>query len=199
MVHTGSSSTAVVITQLAQLAGLKVISIVDQAKHGHQYSRSLDSTSPCRPDIVIDSHNPDRAIHLVREITKGQLYFGIDTRGGETAGLLSKCLSGLEPGLNTSVHGKSTAPNRRSHLVGLTGLPKTSQDENFPVAFHSVPIKLFHEVPSVGGALTLWLERLLELDALRPPQPVGIEEGLEKVNRGLEKMKSEGGRVVVRL
>jgi hypothetical protein len=67
------------------------------------------------------------------------------------------------------------------------------------VALHSVPIKLYHEVPQVGEALSAWCERLLVKELLVPPDVVGTVDGLEGVNAGLDRMRRRevrGGRLV---
>lgn len=100
----------------------------------------------------------------------------------------------------TTVTGKAT-PKQRAHLVGLTGLPRPDDTLESPstVSLHSVPIKIFHEVPEVGLVLSVWLEQLLESGKLKAPPPVATEEGFEGVNRGLRTMRENGGRVVVRI
>ncbi|GKT40279.1 trans-enoyl reductase lepG [Colletotrichum spaethianum] len=122
----GSSTSANLAVQLARLAGLKVVTVVDKLRHG------------------------------------------------------------LRPTLK--------------HLIGLTGLPKDQAPE--AVAYHTVPIKVFHEVPAVGEALVTWLERLLESGLVSPPELLGVEEGFEGINRGLDRMRRgeiRGGRMVVSL
>ena len=202
---TGSASTAIIITQLAQLAGLRVISIVDQAKHGHRFSPGTFATSVCAPDIVIDSHDPVRVEHLLEKVTHGNLRFGIDSRGKDTATLLLRSLiKPTDPDLNTSPS-TSTPAKKHAHLVGLTGLPKLDSNTGSPesaaaaVSLHSVPIKIFHDVPEVGLVLSVWLEQLLQNGKLKAPQAVGTEDGFEGVNRGLKTMREGGGRVVVRI
>ena len=223
-----------IITQLAQLAGLRVISIVDQAKHGHRVSPTPSADNACVPDIVIDSHNPERVIQVVRDITRGNLRFGIDTRGKDTATFLLQTLSGYKkdntptttnthsdsssssPTPNTATETSTSNPTPsppasltaaattqppRSHLIGFSGLPKLDPEDPSTslVSAHSVPIKVFHEISSIGEELVLWLEKLLAQQKLKPPEVVGVEDGLEGVNRGLLKMRQQGGRVVVRI
>ncbi|KAK5051860.1 hypothetical protein LTR84_002663 [Exophiala bonariae] len=202
----GSSSTAIIITQLAQLAGLRVISIVDQAKHGHRLSPGTFPTSVCAPDIVIDSHDPARVQHLLQKVTHGNLRFGIDSRGKDTATLLLQSLvAPTNPDLNAPTSTTTPSPKKRAHLVGLTGLPKLdsiaelSDSDATNVSLHSVPIKIFHDVPEVGLVLSVWLEQLLQNGKLKAPQAVGTEDGFEGVNRGLKTMREGGGRVVVRI
>jgi hypothetical protein len=108
------------------------------------------------------------------------------------------------PPTSTSLSLSSTNSNPprppSAHLVGLTGLPKQTSPEG--VVFHTVPIKLFHEVPVVGEALVLWLERLLAQGLVAPPDIIGVERGLESVNRGLDRMRNgeiSGGKLVVRV
>lgn len=156
--------------------------------------------------MLIDSHDVDRVAHIIRDVTGNSLRFGIDTRGRDTAALLLRSLTREgEPGSTdtqeTPSRQQASHPLiRRSHLVGLTGIPKQQAPQD--TIFHTVPIKLFHEVPPVGEALMSWLERLLADQTLRPPEVLGIEEGFDGVNRGLARMRRgeiSGGRLVVRL
>ena len=208
----GSSTCAHVTKQLARLAGLKIVSVVDSAKHGLR----LSSTEAIRADLVVDSHDSQRAIEIIKANTGASARFGFDTVGKETAGYLAQSLS--EPRPTPSTSSKDAQSHHRagtklptppstplenssntqfSHLVGLTGLPK----ENIPesLALHSVPIKLFHEVPEVGEALSAWCERLLSEGLLVPPDVVGTVDGLQGINGGLDRMRKReirGGRLV---
>lgn len=186
--------------QLARLAGLKVATIVDSAKHGLRISNHKS----IRPDLLIDSHDPKRAIDILRANVRDDLRFGIDTRGKDTAATLLEALTnkgrstGSEPPSPPAT--PRTCPASSAHLIGLTGLPKQIATEG--AVLHSVPIKLFHEVPAVGNALVTWLERLLEQGLVSPPEIIDIEEGLENVNAGLDKMRRgdiSGGKLIVRL
>lgn len=182
----GSSTTANLTTQLAKLAGLKVISVVDLSKHGAKLAFQ-------GADLLVDSHDPARAVEIIRGVTAGRLRFAIDTRGRETACLLLDALRSYE---STT---QEVAEGEVSHLVGLTGLPKEPQ---LGVRYHAVPIKLFHEVRVLGEALMVWLEELLQTGAIVPPDVLGVEKGLEGVNEGLEKMRKghiSGGRLVVNI
>jgi NADPH:quinone reductase-like Zn-dependent oxidoreductase len=208
----GSSTCAHVAKQIARLAGLRIISVVDGAKHGLR----LSSTPEIRPDLLVDSHDPERAIDIIKRATGDRARFGFDTAGKETAGHLLRSLA-TSPFLVTSVVEDSKTPRRKdsklpsppatpsgtapnpagSHLVGLTGLPKADIPEG--VSLHSVPIKLFHEVPEVGEALSVWCERLLVKGLLVPPEVVGTVDGLEGINGGLDRMRRReisGGRLV---
>jgi NADPH:quinone reductase-like Zn-dependent oxidoreductase len=208
----GGSTCAHVAKQIARLAGLRIISAVDSAKHGLR----LSSTTAIRPDLVVDSHDPQRAIDIIKASTGDSARFGFDTQGKESAGHLLRCLAVPQvegpkftetskaferPGAklptppSTPLAGSSRV--QRSHLIGLTGLPKTDIPEG--VALHSVPIKLFHEVPEVGEALSAWCERLLVKGLLVPPDVVGTVDGLEGINEGLDRMRKRevsGGRLV---
>ncbi|KAH7067932.1 chaperonin 10-like protein, partial [Paraphoma chrysanthemicola] len=208
----GSSTCAHVTKQIARLAGLKIISVVDGAKHGLR----LSSTKAIRPDLVVDSHNPDRAIEVIKASTGNRARFGFDTQGKDTAGHLLRSLAvpaaspaslskdakvfertGAKLPTPPSTPFEAASGLQRSHLVGLTGLPKTDIPEG--VALHSVPIKLFHEVPEVGEALSAWCERLLVKGLLVPPDVVGTVDGLGGINQGLNRMRRReisGGRLV---
>lgn len=203
----GSSTSANLIIQLAKLAGLKTIAVVDKAKHGIR----LANHSVIRTDLLVDSHDPERAVDIIRGNLKGKLRFGVDTRGHESA---TSLLYALTPGnLATSSGGLDSdgAPPSppatphdstilSAHLIGLTGLPKQNAPDG--VQFHTVPIKLFHEVPPIGDALVRWFERLLEKGLVSPPEIIDVEHGLESINSGLDRMRKgeiSGGKLVVRV
>ncbi len=208
---TGSSTSANLTIQLAKLAGLKTIAIVDKARHGLRLANHKD----IRTDLLVDSHDPKRAVDIIRSNVNGKLRFGIDTRGRDSA---TSLLQALSPGnLGTSSIAASVTAGQGSlppsppssphdstqlsaHLIGLTGLPKQSPPEG--ALFHTVPIKLFHEVPAIGGALVQWLERLLEKGLVSPPEIIDVEQGLGNVNKGLDRMRRgeiRGGKLVVKL
>ncbi|KAL2266816.1 hypothetical protein VTJ83DRAFT_6168 [Remersonia thermophila] len=226
----GSSTSANLTIQLARLAGLKTISVVDTAKHGVR----LSNHRAIRADLLVDSHDPQRAIEIIRRNAGGRLRFAVDTRGRDSAvalmhaldpnyvaedpatpasaaTVLEKWKAGDEdkdaaraspPSPPATPHAESlsdlTLPS--AHLVGLTGLPKQSPPDG--VVFHTVPIKLFHEVPAVGQALVEWLERLLEQGLVTPPDIIDVEKGLGSINKGLDRMRRgeiSGGKLVVRV
>ena len=196
----GSATSANLTVQLARLAGLKVATIVDSARHGLRISNH----ESIRPDLLIDSHDPQRAIEILKANVGDDLRFGIDTRGKETAAVLLEALTDKGVSGGTRPPSPPATPRTSStlsaHLIGLTGLPKQASVEG--AVMHSVPIKLFHEVPAVGNALVTWLERLLAQGFVSPPEIIDIEEGLENVNAGLNRMRKgdiRGGKLIVRL
>jgi NADPH:quinone reductase-like Zn-dependent oxidoreductase len=197
----GSATSANLTIQLARLAGLKVIAVVDKAKHGLR----LSNHKVLRPDLLVDSHDPDRAVNIIRANTHGKVRFGIDTRGRDTA---THLLRTLTPDNIASVSTNEAPPSPpatpqsttllSAHLIGLTGLPKSAAPEG--VMFHTVPIKLFHEVPEIGYSLVTWLERLLEKGLVVPPEIIDVERGFESVNTALDRMRKgeiSGGKLVV--
>jgi NADPH:quinone reductase-like Zn-dependent oxidoreductase len=201
----GSSTCAHVAKQLARLAGLKIISVVDTAKHGLR----LSNTEHIRSDLIVDSHDPQRAIQIIRASTSHSARFGFDTIGKETATHLLSSLAhpnehakvpdraGTKPPTPPSTPLGDSPQTLRSHLVGMTGLPKAGVPEG--VVLHNVPIKLYHEVPEVGEQLSAWCERLLVKGLLVPPDVVGVVKGLGEINMGLDKMRKReisGGRLV---
>ncbi|EXJ79704.1 hypothetical protein A1O3_07987 [Capronia epimyces CBS 606.96] len=191
----GSSTSAFMLNQIARLAGLRTISVVDVRKHAVK----LSTNDITRPDIVVDNHDPQRAIDIVRSATAKRLRFGVDTVGRDTAGHLLEC---LQQHYANESDPEPTTPSTPSsaHLIGLTGLPKSSPPAN--LTFHNVPFKLFHEIPELGETLMLWLERLLSTGLLVPPKILGVEEGFGAVNQALDRMRRgevSGGRLVVRL
>ncbi|KAL2130796.1 hypothetical protein VTI74DRAFT_5939 [Chaetomium olivicolor] len=207
----GSSTSANLIIQLANLAGLKTIAVVDKAKHGLR----LANHKIIRTALLVDSHDPKRAVDIIRGNLNGNLRFGIDTRGRDSATSLLQALvpGNLAPSSSVPVAATTDSspppsppatPHNSTllsaHLIGLTGLPKQSPPEG--ALFHTVPIKLFHEVPAIGRALVQWLERLLEKGLVSPPEIIDIEQGLDSVNKGLDRMRKgeiSGGKLVVRI
>ncbi|EEY15281.1 conserved hypothetical protein [Verticillium alfalfae VaMs.102] len=205
----GSSTSANLAVQLARLAGLRVVTIVDKAKHGLR----LADHEILRPDLLVDSHSPARAVEIIRANVGKKLRFALDTTGRDSAKSLLDALTrddeleGVKVGeekttTTTPPPSPPDTPRRQrsqsAHLVGLTGLPKGQAPEG--VAYHTVPIKIFHEVPAVGEALVLWLERLLESGLVKPPEVLAAEQGFDGVNRGLDRMRKgeiSGGRMVV--
>lgn len=208
----GSSTSAHLTKQIARLAGLKLVSVVDSAKHGVRLSSNVTT----RPDLLVDSHDPERAIEIIKRATKNSARFGFDTQGKESAAQLLRSLASSTPPISSlpknaqnyerkdsklptppSTPLESTEGGPRSHLVGLTGLPKTDIPED--VILHNVPIKLFHEIPEVGEALSAWCERLLVKGLLVPPDVIGTVDGLGAINEGLDRMRRReisGGRLV---
>lgn len=170
--------------------------MVDQAKHGEW----LSSSCSIRPDFLVDSHDPARAVGIIRSTIGKEARFGFDTCGKESVGYLLQALSkedesaGLSPPSTPSDH---VERQLRSHVIGLAGSPKTSPDD---IVLHTLPVKLFHEVEVVGRALTTWLERLLDEEKVAPARIIGIENGLESVNRALDRMRQgeiSGGKLIV--
>lgn len=197
----GSSTSATMAVQLARLAGLRVVSVVDKAKHGLR----LSDDPQLRPDLLVDSHEPVRAAQIIRAATNGKLRFALDTRGDKSAEALLQAFLGGQTSSTSGTTPPATPPpreaNRAAHLVGLAGLPKVDLRPE-EVIYHNVPIKVFHEVPSIGEKLVIWLERLLNEGAIVSPRILGVEQGLAGVNGGLDRMRRgeiSGGKLVVRL
>lgn len=162
--------------QLAKLAGLRVICVADAARHGAKLVQA-------GADVLVDRHDTDRAIEIIRGVTEGKLRYAIDIVGKDTATLLQKALD----------------PSGHSHLLGLTGLPK---ERETGIQYHTVPIKLFHTAPAVGEGLVSWLENLLQERTLTLPDVVRAEGGLGGINAALDILRSgsvSGKRIVVDL
>lgn len=177
----GSSATGCCAVQLAKLAGLKVIAVIDVARSGERMLRH-------GADLLVDRLDEERAISIVKGITKGRLRFGLDTRGKETAALLAQAMQAASEGGDS-----------RAHLVGLTGLPKEPTEG---VVYHSVPIKAFHEASNVGEEMMIWLEKLLEQRLLATPEIEVAGGGLKGINAALDRLRDgsvNGPRIVVPL
>ena len=180
LTETGSSASGVCAVQLAKLAGLKVIAVVDVATNGERMLKH-------GADLLVDRLDPERAIEIIKAVTRGKLRFGLDTRGKESALLLARA---MQQGDNSE---------KRAHLVGLTGLPKEKIEG---VVYHSVPIKAFHEAPQVGEGMMIWLEKLLEQRLLATPDIEVAEGGLLGINAALDRLRDgsvNGPRIVVPL
>ncbi|KAK3302807.1 chaperonin 10-like protein [Chaetomium strumarium] len=206
----GSSTSAHLTIQLAKLVGLKTVAIVDKAKHGVR----LTNHQAIHTDLLVDSHDPQRAVDIIRSNLQGKLRFGIDTRGAESA---TSLLQALSPGTsarqsrplvgaprNASPPSPPATPDDSmllsAHLIGLTGLPKHPAPEG--TVYHTIPIKLFHEMPAIGEALSSWLERLLAEGRICAPEVLDVEQGLGSVNKGLDRMRRgeiSGGKLVVKV
>ena len=159
------------------MTGLRVIAVADVVRHG---ARLFDLGA----DVLVDRHDPSRAIEIIRSVTKGILRFALDTVGKETAAHLQESL-------------QRSKENIRGHLVGLTGLPMIRLPN---VKYHSVPIKIFHSVPAIGEQAMDWLEKLLVEHFLQPPEISIADGGLEGINEALEKLRNgviSGKRLVV--
>lgn len=177
----GSSATGCVAVQLAKLAGLKVIAIVDLARSGERMLKH-------GADLLVDRLDEQRAIEIVKGITKEKLRFALDTRGKESSKLLARAMEE-----------SCEKTGQKAHLVGLTGLPKEPTEG---VVYHSVPIKAFHEAPLVGEGLMVWLEKLLERKLLATPDIEVAGGGLKGINAALDRLRDgsvNGPRIVVPL
>lgn len=175
-----SSATGLVALQLAKLCKLRTICIADVARHGEKL---LEAGA----DLLVDRHDTGRAIAIVRGVTKGRLRFGLDTVGRDTAEKLQECLSTI------------AEDGRKSHLVGLTGVPKVPAEN---VVLHKVPLKTFHDVAEVGESLMVLLEKLLLARRLIPPEVETATGGLNGINEALDLLRKgtiSGKRVVVPL
>ena len=164
--------------QLAKLAGLRVIGVADLARHGARLNQ-------VGVDLLVDRQDSNRAIEIIRGVTQRRLRFALDLVGKETAGFLQQTLS--------------QQGEFRSHLVGLTGLPK---EVAAGVRHHAIPIKIFHSTPAIGEPIMVWLEQLLGANVLAPPDIDVAGGGLDGVNDALSQLKegsSSGKRIVVPL
>jgi D-arabinose 1-dehydrogenase-like Zn-dependent alcohol dehydrogenase len=180
LTQSAASASGICATQIAKLAGLKVIGILDLEKSGQRMLRH-------GADLLIDRQDTARAASIIRGVTKGKLRFGLDAIGKETAGLLAGTLQ------------ENDKNGKKSHLVGLTGLPKVRPEG---VTFHTVPIKSFHEAPEVGENLMIWLEKLLEHGLLSTPDIEIAPGGLHGINDALDRLRDgsvRGPRIVVPL
>ncbi|KAI9743711.1 MAG: hypothetical protein M1818_003027 [Claussenomyces sp. TS43310] len=177
----GSSTTGSYVSRLAKLLGFRVILVVDVGKHGERLSQR-------GADLLVDSHNVERAIDIIRAVTNTKLRFAFDCVGKETATQLLEAFETI-----------SDPEQDRGHLIALSGLPKTPKAG---VVLHTVPVKVFHEVPALGESLMIWLEKLLEEGYVTPPDITLAAGGLAGINDALDQMRLgeiSGRRLVVEL
>lgn len=176
LTRVASTTTGMLTLQLAKMAGLRVICIADVARHG---AKLLDLGA----DLLVDRHDPERAVQIIQGVTGNRLRYAIDIVGKETATVLQRTLEN----------------SPRAHLLGYTGLPQ----ERLPnITYHTVPIKLFHLSSDVGTLMMCWLEGLLEHKLLSLPDIVQAHGGLEGINAALDLLRNgtaSGKRVVVGL
>ena len=138
-------------------------------------------------DLLVDRLDTERAISIIRGVTKGRLRFALDTIGKDTAEKLQQTLSNQKDG------------SARSHLVGLSGLPNAHTPG---ILHHKVPIKALHDIPKLGECLMTWLERLLLAERLIGPETEIAVGGLSGINKALDLLRKgtvTGKRVVVPL
>jgi len=172
-----NSMTGQIALQIAKLAGLKVACIADIAKGGARLSE-------LGADFLVDKYDDRRAIDILKSVAGSKLRFGIDCNGKDSAASLQEALSR-----------SSTGP--KAHLLGLNGLPKNVGQG---VVHHKVPIKIFHEAPVVGEALSTWLEDALVARSIKLPEVEIAEGGLAGINDALDRMRTGkigGKRIVV--
>ncbi|KAM0748093.1 GroES-like protein [Meredithblackwellia eburnea MCA 4105] len=175
LVWGGGSSTGFIATQLARLAGLRVVAVANKA-------RNLERLKSIGVEEVVDSTEEDAAVAEVRRITDGKLRFALDCISRETATRAMESLCFDQP----------------CELVGLSGLPKIPRSN---VAVREVPVKTFHSNAAVGRALMLLVESLLESGELVVPSVEVISGGLEAINGALDRLRVgnvDFGRLVVR-
>ncbi|OQV06542.1 Alcohol dehydrogenase GroES-like domain-containing protein [Cladophialophora immunda] len=174
-----STTTGYITLQLAKMYGLKVVCVADVARHGGKLHEA-------GADVLVDRQDVTRAVEIINGVTAGNLRFGIDMVGRDTATLLQSTLAIRKSG------------GTRAHLVGMTGLPK---ERDHYIQYHSVPIKTFHEVPALGESLSMWLEALLQNNGLILPEVIVRQGGgLSDVNDALDLLKSgvaSGKRIVI--
>ena len=159
--------------QLATLAGLRVNAV-----------RHAERLSDLGVDILVDRQDPARAVEITRNVTKGGFRFALGTVGKETATQLQESLQNSPDG-------------RQAHLVGLTGLPKTNWKS---VKYHSVSIKVFHDVPAVVDQAVRWLEELLVGKILQAPEVEIADGGLKSINQALDRLRKDtisGKRLII--
>ncbi|RAH46240.1 zinc-binding alcohol dehydrogenase family protein [Aspergillus brunneoviolaceus CBS 621.78] len=176
-----STTTGMITLQLAKLAGLKVLCVADVARHGARL-HALGA------DVLVDRHDPARAVEIIRGVTGGGLRYAVDIVGRETATLLQGVLDATV-----------REDGSHAHLLGLTGLPK---ERRAGIKYHTVPIKLFHSSVGVGEKMVAWLEELLASNTLLGPEVVRHAGGLEGVNAALDTLRQgsvSGKRIVVDL
>ncbi|OTA07369.1 hypothetical protein A9Z42_0082490 [Trichoderma parareesei] len=204
LVSGASTITGQIVIQLAKLGGLKVVGAADLSSHG-KLSQSLGT------DVLIDLNNLDQAKRDIKRLTPGSLRLAIDAVGPESAEWCQQVLAErtssryCRPGHETPTNplpvdaAARGGGSKLSHLVALSGKPGTY---NPNIQVHTVPIKLFHTSPYVGGHLSKWLYELLDTNKIQPPEVEFVPGGLAAINGALETLrqgKMSGKRLVIRV
>jgi len=211
--------------QLAKFVGLKIIAVADASRHKARlealgagesclimdFSMLLQHAPglPSIIDVVIDKRDLDMASREIYNLARGSLRFALDMVGKETAGwcqtILHSCHASpyLSPDPSIAEGDfemeDSQSKDSKSHLVCLTGEP---EERVHTVRVHRVPIKLFHVNARLGSRLSKWLYCLLESGALKLPQTIFVDGGLNVINSCLDMLRrgeASGSRVVVRM
>lgn len=186
LINGASAVTGQMAIQLAKLAGLKVIAVACAKRHG-------DRLHNLGADVVVDRHDLQNAAADITKATGGRILFALDTVGKQTAAWCQEVLS-QQASVNSAGHPPA---QRRSHLVGLSGMPK---DQHASVHQHILPIKLFHENRVLGSVTVQWLGELLEEGIIKLPDVEVAEGGLASVNSNLDRLRrgeASGKRIVI--
>ncbi|KAI0377297.1 GroES-like protein [Hypomontagnella monticulosa] len=174
----GSTVTGQFATQLANLSGIKVVT-VNSAE-----TKSLSERLGARYVVVRDGKTDEQVINEIRAVTGNRLTRAIDLVGPKTAALALDAVSKVEP-------------------VAFAPLAMMSDSQFIPknVIVHTIEMKQF-VLDRRNVRYTEALGKLLEEGKIALPELHLIEGGLESVQSGLEMLKKgnlKGKKLVVRM
>ena len=224
---TASTTTGYITIQLAKLAGLKVICVADVARYGSKLYHAgadvlVDRRDPERAVEIIRGVTDGKlryALDIVGRETatllQGALHDATPAATTTTTAAAAVATTTTATTTTTTTDNEAKETNAeaqsqpsqptdetalgKSHLLGLTGLPKV-QDQKAGFVYHTVPIKLFHLSPPIGEGLVTWLEDLLSSGTLKLQETVHMDGGLEGINAALDTLRDgsvSGKRIVV--
>lgn len=111
------------------------------------------------------------------------MIYAYDCIGKQTAAYAQQCLSKEKP----------------AHLLALTGNPKEVLNN---VTCHTLPIKAFHTIPSLGLQIVETVTELIEDQKLIIPDVTICQDGLAGVSSALNELRQGrigAGRIVLRM
>lgn len=174
----GSTVTGQFATQLANLSGIKVVT-VNSAE-----TESLSKRLGAEYVVVRDGKTDEQIVNEIRTVTEGRITRAIDLVGPKTAVLALDSVS-------------------KAELVAFAPLAMISSSQPVPdnVIVHTVEMKQF-VLDKSNVRYTEALGKLLEEDKITLPELHLIEGGLESIQGGLEMLKKgnlKGKKLVVRV
>lgn len=178
LVWGGSTVTGQFATQIANLSGIKVITV------NSTETKSLSERLGASHVVVRDGKGDDELVDEIRQVTGDRVTRAIDLVGPKTAALALKAVSQAKP-------------------VAFAPLAMMSNSQVVPenVEVHTVEMKQF-VLDKSNVRFTEELGKLLESDKIALPELHLLDGGLHSVQEGLELLKKgnlKGKKLVVRM
>lgn len=178
LVWGGSTVTGQFATQIANLSGIKVITV------NSTETKSLSERLGASHVVVRDGKGDDELVDEIRQVTGDRVTRAIDLVGPKTAALALKAVSQAKP-------------------VAFAPLAMMANSQVVPenVEVHTVEMKQF-VLDKSNVRFTEELGKLLESDKIALPELHLLDGGLHSVQEGLELLKKgnlKGKKLVVRM